>query len=112
MNHLEELEQSVIQWADTRGIFINATPYKQAQKTLEECGELLHAIGLSNADDTPEGQEFAADEIKDAIGDIIVTLIIQSKMQGLTLTDCLQSAYDVIKDRKGAMVNGQFVKEN
>ncbi|WP_367006448.1 MazG-like family protein [Streptococcus sp. ZY19097] len=28
-----------------------------------------------------------------------------------TLTDCLQIAYDKIKDRKGKMINGVFVKE-
>lgn len=28
------------------------------------------------------------------------------------LKDCLQSSYDVIKDRKGKMINGVFVKES
>jgi NTP pyrophosphatase (non-canonical NTP hydrolase) len=97
---MEYLERLIIKWAEDKGIFEKATPYKQASKTLEECGELLHAIGANDAT-----------EIKDAIGDIIVTLVIQAEMQGLTLLECLQSAYDVIKDRKGKMVNGQFVKD-
>lgn len=100
MSKLAELEQSVIEWAADKGIFTKATAYNQAQKTLEECGELLHAIGQDNRP-----------EIIDSVGDIAVTIIIQAHMQGLDLETCLQSAYDVIKHRKGSMKNGQFVKE-
>ncbi len=50
-------------------------------------------------------------EIKDAIGDILVTLIIQSKMQNLDILDCLRIAYDTISKRKGKMIGGVFVKE-
>ena len=51
------------------------------------------------------------EEIKDAIGDIVVTVIIQAEMQGMDIEDCLESAYNIIKHRKGKMQNGQFVKE-
>lgn len=30
---------------------------------------------------------------------------------GLTVSECLKAAYDEIKDRKGKMVNGVFIKE-
>jgi hypothetical protein len=40
-----------------------------------------------------------------------VTLIIQAKMQGLDLNECLGSAYNVISKRTGKMVNGTFVKD-
>lgn len=111
MQNLEQLEQSVIQWAEEKQIFAKATPYKQAQKTLEECGELLYAIGKQQFSDSKHQHESAYNEVKDAIGDVCVTIIIQAAMQGTSLTECLQSAYDVIKDRRGKMVNGQFVKE-
>jgi hypothetical protein len=42
----------------------------------------------------------------------MVTIIIQAKMQGLTIEECLQSAYDVISKRTGKMMNGQFIKDN
>ena len=45
------------------------------------------------------------------MGDIMVTLIIQAKMQDLSLEECLESAYNVIAKRTGKMVNGQFVKD-
>jgi hypothetical protein len=41
----------------------------------------------------------------------MVTLIIQCKMQGMDLQDCLESAYNVIKNRTGKMVGGVFVKD-
>lgn len=94
------LEQKVIEWAREKQIFAKATPYKQALKTLEECGELLHSIGANDKN-----------EIKDAIGDVIVTLIIQAEMQGTTIESCLSQAYDVIKHRSGKMVNGTFIKD-
>ena len=90
----------VEQWAEEKGILSKATPLTQAVKTQEEVNELYHAILDDNRD-----------EIKDAIGDIMVTLIIQCKMQGMDLQDCLESAYNVIKNRTGKMVDGMFVKD-
>jgi NTP pyrophosphatase (non-canonical NTP hydrolase) len=95
-----ELNERVLVWAHEKGILEKATKFKQAQKTLEECGELLHAIGAGDKD-----------EIKDAIGDVLVTIIIQAEMNDLDIRDCLRSAYDVIKGRSGKMVNGQFLKD-
>tara|TARA_R110001592_G_scaffold347760_1_gene641478 strand:- start:761 stop:1060 length:300 start_codon:yes stop_codon:yes gene_type:complete len=95
-----ELETAVIDWAKNKGIFEKGTPMAQALKTLEETTELCVAV---NAEDS--------DEIKDALGDIMVTILIQAEMQGMGLEDCLESAYNVISKRKGKMVNGQFVKE-
>ena len=96
-----ELEVCVQQWAKEKGIFEKGTPLKQALKTLEEVTELLNAIA-----DNDEA------EIEDAIGDILVTLIILAEMQEVTLEECLNGAYDIISKRTGKMVNGQFVKDN
>ena len=79
-----ELECAVESWAQENAILDKATPMAQALKTLEECTELCTAI---NADDR--------EEVIDAIGDIMVTLIIQAKMQGLKLEECLESAYNL-----------------
>jgi NTP pyrophosphatase (non-canonical NTP hydrolase) len=98
---MKTLIKQVEEWADAKGILAHATTLRQAEKTLEETNELICAI--LNEDSA---------EIKDAIGDIIVTIIIQAKMQGLSIEECLQSAYDVISKRTGKMVNGQFIKDN
>ena len=95
--HLEAL---VLDWAKEKGILEKATTTGQALKTLEECNELIDAIDKENKA-----------EIIDALGDILVTIIIQAKMQDVNLIDCLNSAYNVISKRTGKMVNGQFVKD-
>jgi NTP pyrophosphatase (non-canonical NTP hydrolase) len=95
-----ELECAIEAWAEQKGILEKGTPIAQASKTLEEATELMIAIAFDNKE-----------EIKDAIGDIIVTLIIQAKMQGMSIEECLNSAYEVISKRSGVMINGQFVKE-
>ena len=96
-----ELECAVETWAEEKGILSKATPMAQAFKTIEECTEL--GVAVNNNDRA---------EIIDAIGDIMVTLIIQAKMQNLKLEECLESAYNVIAKRTGKMINGQFVKDS
>lgn len=95
-----ELEALVIQWADEKGILTKATPLRQADKTLEEVEELREAITMGDAT-----------AIADALGDILVTIIIQAKMQNMSLVECLEGAYNIIAKRTGKMVDGQFVKD-
>ena len=96
-----EVEMKVVQWGEARGIVQNATAMSQAIKTLEETTELLAAINKKNLD-----------ENKDAIGDIVVTLIIVCAVLDLDLVQCLKGAYNEIKDRKGYLTKeGVFVKE-
>lgn len=101
-----QLEALVIEWAENKGILENGTPLAQSKKTMEECQELIDAI---------EGNYYLGretrDEIADALGDILVTIIIQAKMQNMSLVECLEGAYNVIAKRTGKMVNGQFVKD-
>lgn len=96
----KELESLVIIWAKEKGIFEKGTPYAQCEKTQEEVFELKSAIMFADKE-----------EIIDALGDILVTIIIQAEMQGLKLEECLESAYNVISKRTGKMENGTFVKD-
>ena len=100
MKNYNELEALVIEWASQKGILEKGKPEAQCQKTMEEVDELFDAICFDNRE-----------EIIDALGDILVTIIIQSEMQGLKLTDCLESAYNVISKRNGKMENGTFIKD-
>ena len=50
-------------------------------------------------------------DIKDDLGDMLVVMINIMKRNNITIEECLQKAYDDIKDRKGRMVDGIFVKE-
>lgn len=96
----DELQKAIIQWAKDRNIISSKNIAKQFMKVSEELGELAEGINKNN-----QGQ------IKDSLGDILVTLIILSKDLDVDLLDCLRGAYDVIKDRTGKTVNGVFVKE-
>lgn len=100
MKSYNELEALVIAWATQKGIIENGTPIAQVAKTVEEVDELIDAIADNDRA-----------EVIDALGDILVTIIIQAEMQGLSLTECLESAYNVISKRTGKMVDGQFVKD-
>ena len=87
-------------WADERGIYKTGDAKTQFIKLQEESGELARAI-LKN--DKPE--------LIDAIGDMVVVLTNLAALEGLKIEDCVTSAYNVIKSRKGKMQNGTFVKE-
>lgn len=86
-------------WASERGIYLKGDIKTQYLKLQEESGELAKAI-LKNDDE----------EIIDAIGDIVVVLTNLAKLHNLNIEDCINSAYNVIKIRKGKMENGTFVK--
>ena len=94
-----ELEIKVRNWAIERNIDKPENAPKQMLKVLEEIGETAGAMLKNNED-----------EIKDGIGDSFVTLIILCQQLGYTPTECLQAAYDEIKNRKGRNINGVFVK--
>ena len=112
---LEELEIKVIDWAEDKQIFSKATRSKQFDKTQEEVTELKEAITKIDVYSEFEGAEYfltdAHVELVDAIGDIMVTLIIQARMNGVDIQRCLEQAYNEIKDRTGQMKNGTFVKD-
>ena len=96
-----EIEIEVLRWAEARQIIPNSNAMAQAVKTVEEVGELLSAINKKDK---------AA--IKDAYGDILVTMIIGAALVDVDLIDCLDGAYREIKDRKGTLgADGIFVKE-
>ena len=103
----EELQEKVIEWAESKGIFEESTPIKQIGKTQEELLETFHALIVYDL----VSLKHKLDNVEDGIGDMLVTIIILAKMVGLDSVKCLNTAYDVIKNRKGKMVDGLFVKE-
>lgn len=197
MRTLTELNTLILGWAAERQILKNSTPFAQAKKTAEEVMELIQAdkwyhIALleeskrlakldvvTGEPEDGEDVQFALEDIKDAIGDIYVTLVVGwgctgrdlpsdlvfdqisdspwsrandgslrymvcdvlpglyadaynwlivryhgcilyilgrlssiAKTYGLTLEECVDSAYEQIKDRKGYLrEDGVFVKE-
>ena len=97
----DNLIDNVTQWADDKDILKSENAPKQLMKVMEELGETAGAIAKNKA----------TAEIMDGIGDTFVTLIILSYQMGLNPTECLEAAYNEIKNRKGNTVNGVFIKD-
>jgi len=118
----EELSKLVIEWGGNKGILDSSTPLRQLDKTQEELDETREALEKLNdfsyqrdlMEDlgmpTPNEEDILS-EVKDGIGDMLVTIVLLAKMVGFDTTECLRAAYDVIKSRTGKMVDGQFVKD-
>lgn len=98
--NIAELFPAIRRWARDRDIIHGVTPYAQIVKLMEESGELAKGVIAHDLD-----------EIKDGIGDCVVVLTVLAAQYDLTLEECLSSAYDVIKFRKGSKIDGFFVKE-
>jgi NTP pyrophosphatase (non-canonical NTP hydrolase) len=97
---MTELVRLVEQWAADKGINKPENATKQMLKVMEEVGETAGALAKNNTE-----------ELKDGIGDSFVTLIILAQQCGFSAEECLQAAYDVIKNRTGKTVNGVFIKD-
>ena len=115
-NKFEDLQEKVIAWAREKEILSKATPLTQSVKTQEELDELKEALHFQSLGEThyinSKGKAVSVEsEIQDALGDVLVTLIIQAEMQSLNLVDCLEVAYGVINKRTGVMRDGIFVKD-
>ena len=87
-------------WANERGLYDKGDPKTQALKLVEEVGETCRAI-LKN--DTPE--------VIDGIGDCVVVLTNLAELTGTPIEECIDRAYNEIKNRKGKMINGTFKKD-
>lgn len=96
MNQFDDIRA----WAAARNLIDGSSAPAQMLKLLEEAGELAAAIAKRRPVDA-----------KDAIGDVVVVLTILSAQLGFPLEDAIAAAYEEIKDRKGRMVDGIFLKE-
>jgi len=96
-----DLEIKIIQWAEARKIIPNSTPETQLLKAVSELGELADATIKKDKDG-----------IVDGVGDVLVCMVNYCALQDINLVDCMEVAYDTIKNRKGTLLpNGVFVKE-
>jgi NTP pyrophosphatase (non-canonical NTP hydrolase) len=96
-----ETELKVIRWSEARQIIPNSTPLAQCKKAFEEVNELYEALRINNKE-----------EAIDAVGDTVVCLINVCALMDVNLTDCLEAAYEQIKDRSGTMrEDGIFYKD-
>lgn len=95
MNRFNDIRQ----WARDRNLIEGSDRFRQMVKLVEEQGEL--AAGIARG---------STDLIADSIGDMVVALTILAEQSGLSIEGCIEQAYHEIKDRKGRMIDGIFVK--
>ena len=88
------------EWSSKRGLYTNGDPKTQALKLVEEVGETCRAILKEDRV-----------EVIDGIGDCVVVLTNLAELVGHPIEDCIESAYNEIKNRKGKMANGTYVKD-
>lgn len=93
------LIENITKWHYDRNLIEGATDQSQFVKLTEELGELAGNISRGR-------------DISDDIGDMIVVLINIAERNGLSIEDCMMQAWNDIKDRKGKMINGSFIKES
>lgn len=97
-----DIEIKIIQWAEARKIIPNSTPETQLLKAMSELGELADATIKNDKEN-----------IVDSVGDVMVCLVNYCALQDINLVNCMEVAYDQIKNRKGTLLpNGVFVKES
>ena len=101
---MSDWKDRIKQWASDRNLIEGSTPWKQLVKLEEECEELAQSIKNCR------GIRYMVD-IKDAIGDIQVVLAVICAQLGIDIDECREIAWNEIKDRKGKMVDGVFVKD-
>lgn len=126
---LESLTGAIYHWGRERGIHDNGNLVSQSEKLLEEAQETLKAASryvaadkaLADLDDPncePGNKvldEYSAayKEFADGIGDTFVVLVQLCAIAGIELEECIDNAYQEIKDRKGHLnADGVFVKES
>ncbi len=90
--------RKIAQWHHDRNLIDGATNQSQFMKLISEAGELSNNLAKGK-------------DCRDDIGDMIVVLINIAERNGYTIEECLTQAWNDIKDRKGKMVNGTFVKD-
>ncbi|CAB5217903.1 NTP-PPase_u3 domain containing protein [uncultured Caudovirales phage] len=94
------MKTKILDWAEPKGLLNPDFAPKQFIKLSEEVGELANAILKENKE-----------EQKDALGDIRIVVRILANQLGFDIDDCEESAYQVIKNRKGVTKNGTFIKD-
>lgn len=106
----EELQEKVLEWADSHDLLHEENADKQFLKFIEEVFEFKTEMDSFTAEFIYRDLVDIREDMQLEMGDVFVTLIILCKQLGIEPQECLELAYDKIKDRKGKTINGCFVK--
>lgn len=96
-------EQDIKQWGIDRNLIGptgQASPEGQLEKLREEVEEVAEEVRKADRE-----------ALNLELGDCFVVLCQVAAMWDLTLEECAEAAWNKIKDRKGMMLQGKFVKQ-
>lgn len=106
----KELQEKVLEWADSHELLHEENAYKQFMKFIEEAFEFKTEMDMCMKFLNLKIWRIDKD-MQLEMGDVFVTLIILCKQLSIDPQRCLELAYEKIKDRHGKTINGTFVKE-
>lgn len=98
-SNMEQLIENIEKWANEKDLLKEENTLKQFTKVVEEIGEVAEGLAKDNRE-----------LIEDGIGDTMVTLIILAAQKGMSIEQCLTTAWEEIKDRTGETKDGVFIK--
>ena len=98
MTLMENLIDKIMKWHENRNLIEGSTDKDQVLKLQQELGELSDSVCKQK-------------DMKDDLGDMMVIMLNIMKRNNYTMEECLETAYNDIKDRTGKMIDGIFVKE-
>jgi NTP pyrophosphatase (non-canonical NTP hydrolase) len=111
---VNKFERRIKEWAEARNLVLGSKPIDQLTKLDEEVDEFKQAVQdfetFKHTQSVPRLNQIL-DDIRDGVGDTCVVLAVICTQLGISFEGCLEYAWNEIKDRKGKMVNGVFVKE-
>jgi len=92
-----ELIGKIVKWHYDRNLIKGSTDQAQLLKLIEELGELSNSVVKGK-------------DIRDDLGDMMVVMINIMERNNISVEECLNVAYEDIKNRKGKIVDGVFIK--
>jgi NTP pyrophosphatase (non-canonical NTP hydrolase) len=95
---MTNIVEKIINWHYDRNLIEGSSDKDQTLKLLQELGELSDSVCKGKC-------------LKDDLGDMMVVMLNIMERNAITIEECLETAYNDIKDRKGKMIDGVFVKE-
>lgn len=124
-HHVPQQLANIANWHKDRNLIDGATNETQFVKLFEEMLELLATITqMSQGECVLYVKSLVEDlylrgrikppqgtDISDDAGDIMVVLVNMLERENISMQQALEKAWTDIKDRKGRMINGIFVKE-
>ena len=95
---MEELTKLIIKWHHDRNLIEGSSDKDQVLKLMQELGEL--------SDSVCKGKD-----VKDDLGDMMVVMLNIMERQGISMEECLETAYNDIKDRKEEWLTEYLLKK-